>query len=84
MEGHKSQSVDVESGVPQGSILGPSLFLLYITDIPTGIDTTVRLFADGTVVYLTISSDKDCSVLQADLAKLQEWGDMLEDGFSPR
>ena len=83
VEGHKSQSVDVESGVPQGSVLGPSLFLLYINDIPTGIDSTVRLFADDTVVYLTISSDKDCSVLQADLAKLQEWETRWKMAFHP-
>ena len=83
VEGQKSQSVDVESGVPQGSVLGPSLFLFYINDIPTGIDSTVRLFADDTVVYLTISSDKDCSVLQADLAKLQEWETRWKMAFHP-
>ena len=83
VEGQKSQSVDVESGVPQGSVLGPSLFLFYINDIPTGIDSTVRLFADDTVVYLTISSDKDCSVLQADLAKLQELETRWKMAFHP-
>ena len=59
-----SDKVYVESGIPQGSVLGPSLFMFYISDLPQGLSATVRLFADDTVVYLTVSADSDCSKLQ--------------------
>ena len=63
----------VESGVSQGSVLGPSLFLFYINDMPQRLPSTVRLFADDTIVYLTISSDTDAQTLQSDLDKLGIW-----------
>ena len=71
VEGEKSSSIDVESGVPQGSVLGPSLFLFYINDMPDDIKSTVRLFADDTIVYLTVSSCDN--TLQEDLDKLAIW-----------
>ena len=83
MEGESSEGVKVESGVPQGSVLGPSLFLFYINDLPEGLNSTVRLFADDTVVYLTISSDKDCHKLQSDLDKLAQWEDKWNMEFHP-
>ena len=73
VEGEKSDSINVESGVPQGSVLVPSLFLFYINDMPEGIRSRVRLFADYTIVYLKITSDTDADYLQEDLDKLAEW-----------
>jgi len=73
VEGETSTSIPVESGVPQGSVLGPSLFLFYINDMPEGVKSTVRLFADDTIVYVTISNDTDAANLQNDLDKLAEW-----------
>ena len=71
------------SGVPQGSVLGPLLFLLYINDLPQNIQSQVRLFADDTAVYLTVSSFKNVNILQADLDTLQEWERTWDMEFNP-
>ena len=62
----KSSEIPVTSGVPQGPVLGPILFLLYINDLPENIHSEIRLFADDTAVYLTINSKADCQTLQLD------------------
>jgi hypothetical protein len=73
VDGETSNFISVESGVPQVSVLGPSLFLFYINDMPQGLSSAIRLFADDTIVYLTISSDTDAQTLQSDLDKLGIW-----------
>ena len=73
VEGKQSPLVPVMSGVPQGSVLGPRLFLSYKNDLPDSLKSRARLFAEDSIVYLTINSPSDPEILQADLHKLAEW-----------
>ena len=81
--GEQSDSCSVLSGVPQWSVLGPCLFLVYINDMPESIQSSIRLFADDTIVYLIISNQSDCQTLQRDLSKLELWERELLMAFSP-
>ena len=71
--GHLSEEVRVTSGVPQGSVLGPLLFLAYVNDIWRNIKSTIRLSADDCVIYREIINKEDIEKLQKDLDRLGEW-----------
>ena len=73
IDGETSDPAEVTSGVPQGTVLGPTLFLIYINDIAENINSNIRLFADDCVVYRQIDSPKDHVILQDDLNKLVDW-----------
>ena len=73
LDGQTSDPVPVLSGVPQGSILGLVLFLLFINDLPDNIRSSVCLFADDCVLYRNIYSPSDCLILQDDLDSLACW-----------
>ena len=57
----RSAEADVPSGVPQGSVLGPLLFIIYINDLPSNVDSNAQMFADDTQVYTPIDSHDDNS-----------------------
>ena len=71
--GIKSQESEVLSGVPQGTVLGPTLFLILINDINYNVDSEVSLFADDTRVLKGVQSTEDTDELQKDLEKLYCW-----------
>ena len=63
----------VTSGVPQGSVLGPLLFAIYVNDMPSVVSSKLFKFADDTKLYRTISSPLDIQTLQNDLDLLYNW-----------
>ena len=73
--GQLSAEVRVTSGVPQGSVLGPLLFLAYVNDIWRNMESTIRLSADDCVIYRKIINNADMEKLQKDLYRLGGVGD---------
>lgn len=84
VDGQFSTEAKVTSGVPQGSVLGPLLFVIFINDLPDSVrNSSVRLFADDCVLYKRITSRQDCAGLQEDLNRLQEWEEQWMMKFHP-
>ena len=85
VDGVFSLEENVDSGVPQGTVLGPLLFLLFINDITTNLNTgtRIRLFADDCLIYRAIHSIQDQILLQQDLDTLQSWSMTWGMKFNP-
>ena len=72
--GNSSSWKNVTSGVPQGSVLRPVLFITYVNDMPDSLESLCKIFADDTKVYTAVGEKKtDQEKLQRDLLKLCKW-----------
>jgi len=71
--GEFSEWRDILSGVPQGSVLGPLLFIIYINDIDDHINSRLLKFADDTKIYFKVNSPENIERLREDLCKLVSW-----------
>ena len=85
VDGSMSKPAPVLSGVPQGTVLGPLLFLAYINDINEHLSpgTHIRLFADDSLLYRNILTPEDSAILQRDLNVLQAWEHENKMEFHP-
>ena len=82
MNGVTSTWTAVKSGIPQGSILGPILFVIFINDLPNEVTSKILLFADDTKLYREVGNQVDSSSLQTDLTNLTLWAEKWQLPFN--
>ena len=82
VSGQTSTESLVTSGVPQGSVLRPTLFLAYISDLPEHVNCNISLFADDTLLYQTVNDIADKQSFQADINALQTWANIWGMSFN--
>ena len=82
INGYSSSPSNIISGVPQGMVLGPLLFLCYVNDLLGNVKSSVKLYADDVVLYRAIHSVADHNILQQDLHSLTQWAKTWQMAFN--
>ena len=86
IDGYSSSLSEITSGVPQGSILGPLFFVIFINDLPDVVcsDNTIALYADDSKMFRVIDCDEDLIYFQEDLDKLHQWSQRNQMDFNTK
>ena len=82
LSGELSNWTDVTSGIPQGSVLGPILFVIFLNDMPNVVKNCCKLFADDAKLYRPVLSEADTQSLQSDINILMEWSSTWQLPFN--
>ena len=82
LNGNKSDWSPVTSGIPQGSVLGPTLFIIFINDLPSVVQSFIQMFADDSKIFNEISTPGDAEDIQTDLRNLESWTDAWKLKFN--
>ena len=83
LNGQTSNWADINAGVPQGSVLGPLLFLIYINDLPHGLKSNLKLFADDTSIFSIVNdTNVSCKELNEDLYRINKWAHQWKMSFN--
>ena len=84
LDGQSSEWSEISAGVPQGSILGPLFFLIYINDLPDEIISKIKIFADDSSLFsLIIDQIRNSRELNSDMQKISEWAHQWKMSFNP-
>ena len=84
LNGQESSWLPIKAGVPQGSILGPLLFLIYINDLPDGLNSIAKLFADDTSLFSIVQDpNESAKYLNLDLSVISQWAYQWKMLFNP-
>lgn len=82
IKGEVSDWKDITSGIPQGSVLGPILFLVFINDLPGAINGLMKIFADDAKIYYAVDSQDTPSLLQEDICRAENWAKNWKMSFN--
>ena len=82
IDGKYSDWAEVQAGFPQGSLLGPLLFLIYINNLVEVVESEIRIFADDTFIF-TVVNQHCTDILNKDLEKITEWASQWKMVFNP-
>ena len=82
LNGEESSWTPVASGIPQGSVLGPILFLIYINDLPDVVKNLLKLFAGDTKIYAKVNNIEEKDILQEDIRSLNDWSNKWQLKFN--
>ena len=84
LNGRTSSWQNIYAGVPQGSVLGPLLFLIYVNDLPTGLTSMCKIFADDTSLFSKVNDKSNSNTqLNSDLEKVSKWTFQWKMSFNP-
>lgn len=83
INGQTSTWEKILAGVPQGSILGPLLFLIYVNDLPLNIESNVKIFADDTSLFSKVNLTNSVTILNNDMVNISKWANQWKMSFNP-